>query len=77
MFEGGIMYLPHCEVTREDKSSTKLWIVYGVSAKGKNGVGLNNCLYKARYMSSTLYDLFLKFLTHPIAIAINIEKAYI
>ena len=42
-FEGGMTYLPHCEVTREDKSSIKLRIVYEASAKGKNDVSLNDC----------------------------------
>ena len=71
-FEYGIMHLPHQEVTRENKSSTKLRTVYDANAKGKNGVTLNDCLYKGSYMSLMLYDLFLKFQTHPIAITADI-----
>ena len=74
-FEGGMTYLPHHEVTREDKSSTKLWIVYDASSNGKNGVSLNDCLYKGQYMTPMLYDL--KFRTHPIAITADIEKVYL
>ena len=44
-------------VTRSDKSSTKLRIVYNTIAKGKNGVGLNDCLYKGRYVSPVLYEI--------------------
>ena len=76
-FEGGMTYLPHREVTHKDKSSTKLRIVYDASAKSKSDVSLNNCLYKGSYMSPMLGDLFLKFRTQPIAITVNIEKAYL
>ena len=76
-FEGGMTYLPHREVMHKYKSSTKLRTVYDASAKGKNGVYINNCLYKGPYMSPMLDDLFLKFRTQPIAITVNIEKAYL
>ena len=75
-FEGGMMHLPHREVTCEDKSSTKLQIAYDASAKGKNGVSLNNRLYKGLYMRPTLYNFFLKSQTHPIAITTNIIYRY-
>ena len=68
-------YLPHREVTRADKPSTKLRIVYIASAKTKNGVILNDCLYKGPYMSPMLYNLFLKFQIHRIAITADIEKS--
>ena len=76
-FEDGMTYLPHREVTHEDKLSTKLRIVYDASAKGKSGVSLNDCLYKGPYMSPMLYDLFLKFRTQPISITADIEKAHL
>ena len=75
-FEGGMMHLPHCEVTCEDKSSTELQIAYEASAKGKNGVSLNYCLYKGLYMRPTLYNLFLKSQTHAIAFTTNIIYRY-
>ena len=53
-FEGGMTYLPHREVTREDKSSTKLRIVYDASTKGKNGISLNDRLYKGLHMNPML-----------------------
>ena len=76
-FEAGITYFSHCEVGREDKSSTKLLIVYSASVKGKHGVSLNDCLYKRSYMSPMLYDLFLMSQTHPIAITTDIVKAFL
>lgn len=71
-----MMHLPHCEVTCKDKSSTELQIAYEASAKGKNGVSLNYCLYKGLYMRPTLYNLFLKSQTHAIAITTNIIYRY-
>ena len=40
-----VTYLPHREVIKEDKKSAKLRIVFDASAKGRNGVSLNDCLY--------------------------------
>ena len=40
----GVHYLPHHEVIRRDKSTTKLRIVYNASAKA-NGLLLNDCLH--------------------------------
>ena len=70
-----MIYLPHRKITCADKSSTKLRIVYIASAKTKNGVTLSDWLYKGPYMSPMLYDLFLKFRTHPIAITTDIKKS--
>ena len=39
-----IHHLPHHCVVREDKSATKLLIVYNASA-GENGLALNDCLH--------------------------------
>ena len=39
-----IHYLPHHTVLREDKTTTKLRVVYDASAK-TNGPALNDCLY--------------------------------
>ena len=74
---GGVTYLPHREVVRQDKKSTKVCVVFDASAKGSNGVSLNSCLYKGPCLSPMLFDLFLKFRTHPIAMTADIEKAYL
>ena len=66
---------PSDEECSED--GMKFRIVYNASAKGKNGVSLNYCLYKGPNMSPMLYDLFLNFKTQPIAITADIAKAYL
>ena len=63
------------EVVDEEPSGGECF--EAASVKGKHGVSLNDCLYKRLYMSSMLYDLFLKSQTHPIAITTDIEKAYL
>ena len=42
--EGKVRYLPHREVIRLDKDTTKLRLVYDASAK-RGGPRLNDCLY--------------------------------
>ena len=74
---GYVTYLPQKEVIREEKSSTKLRVVFDGSAKVKNGVSLNDVLYKGPCMNPMLYDLLLKFRVYPIAITADIEKAYL
>ena len=70
-------YLPHREVVREDKMSTKVRVVFDASAKGSNGVSLNDCLYKGDCLVPLLYDLLLKFRANSIALTADIEKAYL
>ena len=41
---GNVHYLPHREVVRTDKNTTKVRVVYDVSAKSA-GTSLNDCLY--------------------------------
>ena len=44
---GEVTYLPHKAVIWEVKKSTKVRVVFDASAKSKQGVSLNDCLYKA------------------------------
>ena len=74
---GHVTYLPHREVVREDKMSTKVRVVFDASAKGSNGVSLNDCLYKGDCLVPLLYDLLLKFRANSIALTADIEKAYL
>ena len=42
---GAVHYIPHREVVREERDTTKLRIVYDASAKMKNKPSLNDCLH--------------------------------
>ena len=69
--------MPHKEVIKECRSTTKLRIVFDASAKYKGTSSLNEGLYKGPCLNADLYSLLLKFRIYPIAITADIEKAYL
>ena len=69
-------YLPHRGVVREDKVTSKLRIVYDASAKS-NGPSLNDCLYTGPSFGQSIFDILLRFRAHRIALAGDIEKAFL
>ena len=74
---GQVVYLPHKEVVKEDRSTTKLRIVFDASAKYKDTMSLNDVLYKGPCLNADIYSLLLKFRVHPIVLTADIEKAYL
>ena len=56
---GEVMYLPHRGVVKEDKSSTKLRVVFDASAKLTGELSLNDVLYKGPCLTPLLYDVLL------------------
>ena len=74
---GETNYLPHREVIKEDRTTTETRIVYDGSAKLRNSVSLNNCLYSGPSLVPLLYDVLLRFRTFPIAITADIAHAFL
>ena len=75
---GKVHYIPHHEVIRVDKDTTKLRIVYDASARsGKNSLSLTNCLYAGPPLSPLIYDILLRFRVHKTALIGDIEKAFL
>ena len=72
-----VMYLPHREVIKEGKLSTKLRIVFDASAKMSDQVSLNDVLYKGPCLTPLLFNMLLRFRVFPVAIIGDIEKAYL
>ena len=70
-------YLPHHAVIRTDKSTTKLRIVYDASAKLHNKPALNDCLYTGPDFGQSIFNILLRFRVHNIAMAADIEKAFL
>ncbi|XP_068692506.1 uncharacterized protein [Montipora foliosa] len=71
-------YIPHHEVIRVDKETTKLRVVYDASAKAQSTTpSLNDCLYAGPPLSSLIYDILLRFRVHKVAISGDIEKAFL
>ncbi|XP_028398884.1 uncharacterized protein LOC114522411 [Dendronephthya gigantea] len=73
---GNVHYLPHREVVRNDKDTTKVRIVYDASAK-KNGPSFNDCLYAGLSSTPLIFDILLRFRVHPNAMTADIEKAFL
>ena len=73
---GEVSYSPHRAVIREEKSTTKIRIVYDLSAKNK-GPSLNDCLYKGPVLTPLLFDVLLRFRVFQIAITADIAQAYL
>ena len=73
---GRVHYLPHHAVIRRDKETTKLRIVYDASCKS-NGTSLNDCLYTGPTLSQEIMNIILRFRTHRMAFAGDIEKAFL
>ena len=75
---GKVHYLPHHEVIRVDKDTSKLRIVYDASARsGRNTPSLNDCLYAGPPLSPLIYDILLRFRVHKVALIGDIEKAFL
>ena len=73
---GKVHYLPHREVVRPEKSTTKLRVVYDASARS-NGPSLNDCLYVGPSLLPLLFDILLRFRLYRIALVADIEKAFL
>ena len=53
--------LPHLAIMRQDKSTTRLRVVYDASAKSANSPSLNNCLLKSPKFNQLIFDLLVRF----------------
>ena len=73
---GRLHYLPHHGVIREDKSTTKLRIVFDASARSE-GPSLNDCLYTGPSFGQNIAEILLRFRLFPVALVADIEKAFL
>ena len=71
-----LYYMPHHAVTRQDKETTKLRIMYDASAKAE-GHSLNDCLYAGPKYNQNILDIILRFRTYQTALVADIEKAFL
>ena len=70
-------YLPHHGVTRHDKQTTKLRVVFDGSAKhGEGSLSINDCLEKGPNLVPHLFDTIINFRGYPVGIASDVEKAF-
>ena len=69
-------YLPHHGMIRQGRSTSKLRIVYDASAR-TTGPSLNDCLYTGPKSGQSIFDILLRFRLHQVALAGDIEKAFL
>ena len=72
-----VHYLPHREVIRLDKSTTKLRIVYDASSKRSEEPSLNDCMYTGPPLTPLIFDILLRFRLNGIVLLGDIEKAFL
>ena len=63
-----VTYLPHREVAKENRSATKIRVVFDANVKVEDNPSLNDILYKGPYLLPKLYDLLLAFRAKPITL---------
>lgn len=67
-------FLPHHAVVRESSTTTKQRTVYDASAKSLNGFSLNDRCLNGPTIQPDLFDIFIRWRTHKIALNADIEK---
>ncbi|GFO10300.1 gamma-tubulin complex component 4 [Plakobranchus ocellatus] len=75
--EGPIFYLPHRPVVREDSTTTKVRPVFDASAKGYNGISLNDCLETGPNLLPNLLGLLTRFRRWKVAVSADVAKAFL
>ena len=75
--EGRVFYLPHHEVMKEGSSTSKCRIVFNGSAKGKNGVSLNNCLLPGPQGVNDLVKILINFRWRKVAVSGDVRRMYL
>ena len=72
-----IHYLPHHGIVRQDKTTSKLRIIYDASARS-TGPSLNDCLYyTGPKFGQSIFSILIQFRLHQIALIGDIEKAFL
>ena len=74
---GTVHYIPHKEVVKEDRATTKLRVVYDASAKSCGEPSLNDCLLPGPALTPLIFDILLRFRLHKVALIGDLEKAFL
>ncbi|XP_054706599.1 uncharacterized protein LOC129216409 [Uloborus diversus] len=70
-------YLPHREIIRKDRETSKLRIVFDASSHDSNCLSLNDCLHIGPNLYSEIFDILLRFRFHPIAYTTDMKQAFL
>jgi hypothetical protein len=74
---GEVYYLPHHPIVRKDRETTKVRVVYDALSKESGGPSLHQCLYTGPPLTEKIEDILMRFRVHKIALAGDIEKAFL
>ncbi|XP_068717114.1 uncharacterized protein [Montipora capricornis] len=74
---GTVHYIPHKEVLKEDRITTKLRVVYDASAKCHNEPSLNDCPLPGPALTPLIFDVLLRFRLHKVVLIGDLEKAFL
>ncbi|XP_063833858.1 uncharacterized protein LOC135083024 [Ostrinia nubilalis] len=70
------VYLPHHAVVRNDKTTTKVRVVFNASSKNSFGISLNDTLMVGPKLQADLRHLVLRWREHPIVLVADVVKMY-
>ncbi|XP_054716905.1 uncharacterized protein LOC129226328 [Uloborus diversus] len=70
-------YLPHREIIRKERETSKLRIVFDASTHDSNCLFLNDCLHIGPNLYSKIFDILLRFRFHPIAYTTDMKQAFL
>ena len=71
-------YIPHKPVIRENAESTRMRIVYDVSAKSNcSSPSLNECLETGPALQNLLWSVFVRNIFFPVALCGDIKQAFL
>ena len=73
---GEITYIPHKEIVRRDKSTTRLRVVYDASATCDE-ISLNQCLHAGPSLLPKIINIMLSFRSKQVALVGDLEKAFL
>ena len=74
---GGVHYLPHRPVVRQDKETTKVRAVFDASARVSDGPSFNECLYPSPNLLPKIFDILLRFRTNKFGLISDIKQAFL
>ena len=74
---GTVHHLPHREVVRTNRKTTKLKVVFDASSKCPGDIRLNDALYSGPSLLPLWFDILIRFRVHKVAITAGIEKAFL
>ncbi|XP_068246461.1 uncharacterized protein [Palaemon carinicauda] len=75
--QGPIYYMPHRPVVKLNSSNTKIRPVFYASAKGPNGISLNDCMLTGPSLNPDLVGILISFRCWPYVISADVVKAFL